>query len=296
MKNFWRKTSAALFIACAMCASGETAAQTDFENAKACVTVTADDTSRGVADNILTARAELRDAIDALIIENGVTLGEYERENEKTKLRLDYMLESMKPTDEKKEDGKLTQSFCINLFGVNKSVLNAVVFDHKGGLPIPDASSEYKAAMGGLPDAGLTNDEGQALGYSGLVIDCLGLKGAPVLLPSIVDETGRVLYSKDNFDQGELISRGLANYITGSESFSPKSEADDAAKDEAADKIKGEIKATDERAGKYPFIVKAVAVEGSKIVITKETADKLLYANSTYRFLDGAKVTILLGE
>jgi hypothetical protein len=107
-------------------------------------------------------------------------------------------------------------------------------------------------------------------GPSSLVVDARGLKLTPALAPRVKDEKGTELYGPTVLDQGGRKQGGGAAYA-------PDLEAARAA---FADRV-----------GRRPWVVKAVRVEGSDVVLSQEDAD--LFHGQTPPFLKQGKVVIL---
>src|SRR6266511_106627 len=119
------------------------------------------------------------------------------------------------------------------------------------------------------PDPKPARSEGGAPGTS-LVVDARGQKVVPALAPRILDEVGKELYGPASLREAGRKAGGAAAY----------------AKDLTA--AKATLK---ERIGDKPYVVKALRIDGSDLVIS--SADAALLAGKDLGFLADAKVVIL---
>ena len=119
------------------------------------------------------------------------------------------------------------------------------------------------------PDPKPASSEGGAPGTS-LVVDARGQKVVPALAPRILDEAGKELYGPASLRESGRKAGGAAAY----------------AKDLTA--AKATLK---ERIGDKPYVVKALRIDGSDLVIS--SADAALLAGKDLGFLADAKVVIL---
>ncbi len=106
---------------------------------------------------------------------------------------------------------------------------------------------------------------------SGLVVDAKGLKVTPALAPRLLDPQGKVVYGP-GFVQGEALKQnGIAGYLK-----------DVAAADRSA------------RVGPHPLTVKAIASQGTDLVISDADAHKLEDGRANLAFLSEGKVIIVV--
>ncbi len=122
----------------------------------------------------------------------------------------------------------------------------------------PDAAQVLAA---GKKEAAVTN--------TGLVIDARGLKVQPALLPRVLDESGRPLYSVDSLSADARKQTGVASYVQSIEDAN-----------------------TSRKAGEKPLVLKAAAAEGAELRLSAEDAKKLASLNTG--FLADGKVVIVL--
>jgi hypothetical protein len=104
---------------------------------------------------------------------------------------------------------------------------------------------------------------------TGLVIDARGLKVTPSLMPRVLDEGGKPVYSIDSLSMDARKVSGVAAYV---QSF-----------DDAHKSLK---------AGEKPMVLKAMKSMGADITLAPEDAKKLASLNTS--FLADGKVVIVL--
>ena len=129
----------------------------------------------------------------------------------------------------------------------------------KGGVPHKEAASPVPA--GRRP-------------FTGLVVDCRGLKVKPALVPRILDEDGNEVYGPAIVDRKYALKKGVAEYV----------------------KKLGDALG-DPRVGGNPLRVKAVRATGSNscdIVISNLDAGKVVAVPANLGFLEEANVIIVL--
>ncbi|MBL8911978.1 MAG: LPP20 family lipoprotein [Archangium sp.] len=103
---------------------------------------------------------------------------------------------------------------------------------------------------------------------TGLVIDARGLKLVPSLMPRVLDEGGKAVYSIDSLSADARKSSGVAAYVQN---------LDDAQKSL--------------KAGEKPLVIKAAKATGSDLQLAPEDAKKLAALNTS--FLADGKVVIV---
>lgn len=103
---------------------------------------------------------------------------------------------------------------------------------------------------------------------TGLVIDARGLKLMPALLPRVLDETGKPLYTVDSLSVEARKTTGVAAYVQTLE--------------EARKSMK---------AGEKPMVVKAAKANGADVLLPQDEAKKLISMNPP--FLAQGKVVIV---
>lgn len=122
----------------------------------------------------------------------------------------------------------------------------------------PEKPAEHKA-----PDAVAAADLG-----TGLVIDARGLKLLPALMPRVLDDAGKPVYSVDSLSPEARKSTGVAAYV------------------QSLEEAKKSMKAGDK-----PLVVKAAKASGSDVLLPADEAKKL--ASSNPPFLAQGKVVIV---
>jgi hypothetical protein len=126
------------------------------------------------------------------------------------------------------------------------------------GKPIEKVGDPAKPA-----DGAAKGDEG-----TGLVIDARGLKLMPALLPRVLDETGKPLYTVDSLSAEARKTTGVAAYVQ--------------SLDEARKSLK---------AGDKPLVIKAAKANGTDVLLSQDEAKKLVSMNPP--FLAQGKVIIV---
>lgn len=104
---------------------------------------------------------------------------------------------------------------------------------------------------------------------TGLVIDARGLKATPALLPRLLDEVGKPLYSIDSLSADARKTSGVASYV------------------QSLDDAKKSMKA-----GERPLVMKAAKAAGADLLLGPEDAKKLASLNTS--FLADGRVVIVL--
>lgn len=104
---------------------------------------------------------------------------------------------------------------------------------------------------------------------TGLVIDARGLKVTPSLMPRVLDEGGKPVYSIDSLSSAARKQSGVAAYVQN---------IDDAQKSP--------------KAGEKPLVIKALKASGADLQLAPEDAKKLASLNTS--FLADGKVVIVL--
>lgn len=110
--------------------------------------------------------------------------------------------------------------------------------------------------------------EGEKLN-TGLVIDARGLKALPALMPRLLDDAGKPIYSIDSLSPDARKASGVAAYVQSVE--------------EAQKSMK---------AGEKPLVIKAAKASGADLQLGAEDAKKLAALNTS--FLADGKVVIVL--
>lgn len=105
--------------------------------------------------------------------------------------------------------------------------------------------------------------------YTGLIVDCRGLKLKLIMSPVIFNSKGTPIYGHKNLDDEKIISKGLVAYID-----------DPAAVD---------------RAGDNPLVVKPIRLDfdNSTPVLSLADSNRVLIENYATKFLKDLKVVFL---
>ncbi len=135
--------------------------------------------------------------------------------------------------------------------------------------PAPAASASAVVAPAPQPAPLVVSGD-----YTGLLIDCRGLKLAPAMCPVIRDEGGNVLYPCKDISTETLNDQGVALYY----------HSDSEVKNSA-------------RLGNHPLIIKAIRVEGAfkyNPVVSSADAVRILAEDARTKFLDSLAVAFLV--
>lgn len=124
---------------------------------------------------------------------------------------------------------------------------------------------EKPAEPSKAPEAVAKAEDGSG---TGLVIDARGLKLMPALLPRVLDETGKPLYTVDSLSADARKTTGVAAYVQ--------------SLDEARKSLK---------AGDKPMVIKAAKANGADVLLPQDEAKKLVSMNPP--FLAQGKVVIV---
>jgi len=110
--------------------------------------------------------------------------------------------------------------------------------------------------------------------YTGLVVDAIGTRALPALVPVIVDEKGKEVYGPAFVSREYAVQRGLCRYVTNVETALKQSAV-----------------------GSNPIIVKGLRAEGndrSRIAISNVDASRLLSMSENLSFLKKCRVVIVI--
>ena len=108
------------------------------------------------------------------------------------------------------------------------------------------------------------------INYTGLIIDCRGLKLEQAITPLIKSNDGTEVYAYKNVGYQATVESGMVEYSSSLDA---------------------------PRAGEMPLVVKALKISGScDVIISSENADKILAANSSAKFLEQRFVVLVRDE
>lgn len=223
----------------------------------------------GNRGNVLARRAAIVDAyrllgetIQGVQIDSETTVQDLVLQNDTVKARVSALIKGAVVVDEgANEDGSYFVKVRVPLFGVGKSVANAVLPEAtKTIVQQPALKVDEKATP-------LTKEEVKevrSVDYTGIIVDASGLGLEPTFSPIIYDVNGRAIYGMLNIDKDFAISKGMVEYATDLQTAAGGST----------------------RAGANPLVVKAASVKGGvnsvnpvNVVVSVEDGDKILLAN-----------------
>ena len=145
----------------------------------------------------------------------------------------------------------------LPIYGGQNSLARAVIRDDYQIMEFPEL--KYK------------NTESNSINekYTGLIVDCRGLKLATAISPSILAASGESVYAYQNLQYNIVVDKGMIDY-----SHQTNSDV--------------------QRAGSHPLIIKAIKVADScNPVVSEEDAAKILSVNKTDNILRNCNVVFV---
>jgi len=140
---------------------------------------------------------------------------------------------------------------------------------------LPDSIQEIEHIKGGVVDKKADSTESRKKkAFTGLIVDCRGLKVTPALVPHILDEEGNEIYGPSVVTRRDAVRKGVAG-----------------------DERKIHDALHDPRIGANPLVVKAVRASGRNscdIVVSDADAARIVAAPENLGFLRCADVIIVL--
>lgn len=156
------------------------------------------------------------------------------------------------------EEGSAKVVMAMPLFGGRGSVAEVAFLPFK---------TEPKVSFPQPVNESAVNDH-----YTGLIIDCSGMKVDRVMSPVIKNANGQEIYGHKNLEYDKIIMQGMAGY---------------------ANSVNDQV--SQSRAGSNPLVVKAERVEdlNANPVVSVADADKILTANKHDGFLNKCAVVFV---
>ena len=223
----------------------------------------------GNRGHVLARRAAIVDAyrllaetIQGVQIDSDTTIESMVLQSDTVKARVAALIKGARIVDEgANEDGSYFVKVSVPLFGVGKSVANAVLPEAtKNVVSQPAAKVDEKTTP-------LTKEEikeVRSVTYTGVIVDASGMGLEPTFSPVIMDTNGRVIYGMQNIDKDMAISQGMVEYATDLQTATGGTT----------------------RAGANPLVISATTVKGGvnsvnpvNVVVSVEDGDKILLAN-----------------
>ena len=105
--------------------------------------------------------------------------------------------------------------------------------------------------------------------YTGLVVDCRGLRLKTAMSPVIKNINGSKIYGHKNLDPDKIISMGMVDYVNNPANIA--------------------------RAGSHPLVVKAIRLDdfNSNPVVSLVDSNRILIENHATKFLQDLKVVFI---
>lgn len=223
----------------------------------------------GNRGNVLARRAAMVDAyrllaetIQGVQIDSETTIESMVLQSDTVKARVDALVQGARVIDEgANEDGSYFVKMTIPLFGVGKSVANAVLPEATKDV-VPQAVSKVDEKTSPLTKEEIK--EVKSVKYTGVIVDASGMGLEPTFSPVIYDTNGRVIYGMQNIDKDLAISKGMVEYATDLQAATGGAT----------------------RAGANPLVINATTIKGGvnsinpvNVVVSVEDGDKILLAN-----------------
>ena len=214
------------------------------------------------------AQRTLAECVMGVQVTSESSLKDLALEYDIVKTRVDTIIRGMSESSVRYfEDGTCEVVYEMPMYGSNHALATAAFlpFKNQEREPFPEPTIK--------PDEDGAVVEGAATNhYTGLVVDCSGMKLNPVMSPVIRNDEGQSIYGSKNLDIDKVIELGMASYANN---------PDDSV--------------SFERAGKNPLKVKAVKLEkfNSNPVVSIDDSNKILIANQTDQFLDNCAVVFV---
>ncbi len=204
---------------------------------------------------IMDAYRYLAEEVDSLHITSTTTVIDA-RANDEINSAVDAILKGTRVTKVYRDtDGSFHAIARLPVYGAQNSLANVV-------MPKEVVREE-------IPKPKFTNMVVSAQTYTGLILDCRGKNISSALAPAIKSSDGTKIYSFEQVDRQDAVSRGMVDY---------------------SDNINSGV----ERAGSNPLIVKAESISNAcDIVISADDADKILMVNQSAQILNNCMVVIV---
>lgn len=215
---------------------------------------------------VVDAYRNLAEVINFVRIDGDTTVQDAATENDRIKQSVSALIKGARVVNEKKlPNGNYEVTVGIKLYG-NNSLAAAITPKDQVPEKFPDVS---------IVEPSLPVEYNPSGGYTGIIVDCLGLHVSSAMSPKIFDPKGNVIYGNLNVTP-EFANTGIAGWLHTME----------------------EAKANIKRVGNNPLIIKAIDKKGGNWpcnpVISSEDAVKVLMENDKTHFLEKCKVCFLI--
>ena len=237
----------------------------------------------GNRGNVLARRAAIVDAyrllaetIQGVQIDSETTVENLVLQSDIVKARVGALVKGARVEAEgANEDGSYWVEVRVPLFGVGKSVANAVM---------PEVTKNIVTEPAPVVDektTPLTKEEVKevrSVTYTGIVVDASGLGLEATFSPVIYDVNGRAIYGMQNIDKNMAISKGMVEY---------------------SNNLQAATGGTT-RAGANPLVIRATAVKGGvnsvnpvNAIVSVEDGDRILLANANANIFGSCAVVFV---
>lgn len=130
------------------------------------------------------------------------------------------------------------------------------------------------SAIDSVQSAKAANQNSDKEAFTGVLVDCSGIKLRPALFPTIVDEEGQLVYGSPHIQREQAVKKGVAVYTRNADG--------------------GE---KEERVGPRPLVlrgIRAAKTGPSDIVVSNTDAGKVKSSANNLKLLQGCRVMIIL--
>ena len=221
---------------------------------------------------IMSAQRTLLSTIKDLRIDSDTVMRDFMIEHDLVNRKISGVIRGAQVVEERPlDDGGYYVKMRVLIFGKNSSIASAI---------IPEIAPENPTPFERVTQPSINRAEVQEIqsaGYTGVIVDAVGLGLEETFSPVIYDTSGRAVYGIANLNEESIVERGMVSYSNSTS-------------DEIALR----------RAGSNPLIVRAVEMRGGQnsvnsvnAVISVEDADRILLANEKTHMLESCAVVFV---
>jgi hypothetical protein len=204
------------------------------------------------------ARANLFDLIGRIKVDSSTTVKDLLLQSEPLRNKVRDLVERVPPKKVRfSKDGRVEATVSMAMAGPLSELV------------LPDSICAIDSVQPNVP-----NNNSKKESYTGLVVECTGIRIRPAMFPSVFDEDGQLVYGSPYIHREHAVKKGVAAYT----------------RDVAAAE-------RDERVAPRPLIVKGIraAASGpSDIVISNSDAARVRGSAYHLKWLKGCRIMIVL--
>jgi hypothetical protein len=207
---------------------------------------------------VQSAKGNLFDLVGKIKVDSTTTVKDLMVQSEPLSKKIQDLVQKVVPKRVRfSNDGRVEATVSIAMSGALSELV------------LPDAICAIDSVQPGIP-----NPNSQKESFTGLVVECAGIRVRPAIFPSIFDEDGQLVYGSPYIHREHAVKRGVAAYTRDIS---------------AAEK--------DERVAPRPLIVKGIraAASGpSDIVISNSDAARVRGSAYHLKWLQSCRIMIVL--